>query len=69
MESLLAQASKNPLWSFTILLLVILTLPPVFERLKLPGLVGLLFAGVVFGSNGLGVLNHESESIKRIFIK
>jgi Kef-type K+ transport system membrane component KefB/nucleotide-binding universal stress UspA family protein len=64
MESLLAQASKNPLWSFTILLLVILTLPPIFERLKLPGLVGLLFAGVVLGSNGLGVLNPESESIK-----
>jgi Kef-type K+ transport system membrane component KefB/nucleotide-binding universal stress UspA family protein len=64
MESLLAQASKNPLWSFTILLLVILTLPPVFERLKLPGLVGLLFAGVILGSDGLGVLNPESESIK-----
>jgi Kef-type K+ transport system membrane component KefB/nucleotide-binding universal stress UspA family protein len=64
MESLLAQASNNPLLSFTILLLVILTLPPIFERLKLPGLVGLLFAGVVLGSNGLGVLNPESESIK-----
>lgn len=64
MESLLAQASQNPLLSFTILLLVILTLPPVFERLKLPGLVGLLFAGVVLGSDGLGVLNPESESIE-----
>ncbi|VEP15411.1 Na(+)/H(+) antiporter NhaS5 [Hyella patelloides LEGE 07179] len=64
MESLLNQASNNPLVSFTLLLLVILTLPPLFERIKLPGLVGLLFAGVVLGSNGLGLLDSESESIK-----
>lgn len=64
MESLLTQASNNPLVSFTLLLLVILTLPPLFERIKLPGLVGLLFAGVVLGSNGLGLLDPESESIK-----
>ena len=64
MESLLTQTSNNPLVSFTLLLLVILTLPPLFERIRLPGLVGLLFAGVVLGSNGLGLLNAESESIE-----
>lgn len=64
METLLTQASDNPLVSFTLLLLVILTLPPLFERIKLPGLVGLLFAGVVLGSNGLGLLDSKSESIK-----
>ncbi|WLT39945.1 cation:proton antiporter [Synechocystis sp. B12] len=41
-----------------------LILPPIFERLKLPGLVGLLFAGIVLGKSGLGVLNEDSESIK-----
>ncbi|HHP7232539.1 MAG TPA: cation:proton antiporter [Xenococcaceae cyanobacterium] len=64
MESLLAQASNNPLLTFTLLLLVILTLPPIFERLRLPGLVGLLFAGMVLGSNGLGLLDAKSESMK-----
>ena len=63
MESIISGIPQNPLTSFTILLLVILTLPPLFERLKLPGLVGLLFAGVVFGSHGLGWLDPESESI------
>lgn len=56
--------SGNPLVDFTILLLVTLTLPPLFERLKLPGLVGLLFAGIVLGQSGLGVLDKDSESIK-----
>jgi Kef-type K+ transport system membrane component KefB len=54
----------SPIIAFTILLLVILTIPPVFERLRLPGLVGLLLAGVVLGENGLKLLNPESETIK-----
>ena len=54
----------NPLLTFTLLLLVALTLPPIFERIKLPGLVGLLFAGVILGSNGLGLLDAKSETMK-----
>lgn len=54
----------NPLLTFTLLLLVALTLPPIFERIKLPGLVGLLFAGVILGSDGLGLLDAKSETMK-----
>lgn len=64
MEPFLSTVTHNPLVAFTILLLVILTIPPLFERLRLPGLVGLLFAGVVLGQDGLGLLSHDSESIK-----
>ena len=54
----------SPFISLTILLLVVLTLPPLFERLKLPGLVGLLFAGLVLGGSGLDILDIESETMK-----
>ncbi len=64
MGDLLGLIPSNPLIDFTILLLVTLTLPPIFERLKLPGLVGLLFAGIVLGQSGLAILNKDSESIK-----
>lgn len=64
MENILSILRGNPLVSFTILLLVILTLPPIFERLRLPGLVGLLFAGVILGKDGLYLLDGDSESIK-----
>ncbi|EAZ90001.1 cation:proton antiporter [Crocosphaera chwakensis] len=64
MENLLSILRDNPLVSFTILLLVILTLPPIFERLRLPGLVGLLFAGVILGKDGLYLLDANSESIE-----
>ncbi len=56
--------AQSPIIAFTILLLVIFTIPPIFERLRLPGLVGLLIAGVVLGENGLNLLNSESETIK-----
>lgn len=64
MSQIFPSLTNNPLVAFTILLLVALTLPPIFERLRLPGLVGLLFAGVVFGPNGLHLLDINSESIK-----
>ena len=65
MEQYLTRSfDANPLWTFTLLLLVVLILPPIFERIKLPGLVGLLFAGVVLGANGLGLLDAKSETMK-----
>jgi Kef-type K+ transport system membrane component KefB len=47
-----------------VLLAAILIVPPLFERLRLPGLVGLLLAGVLLGQNGLHLLNSESDTIK-----
>ncbi|NEQ96766.1 MAG: universal stress protein [Cyanothece sp. SIO2G6] len=54
---------ETPFISLIILLLVVLTLPPLFERIKLPGLVGLLVAGVLLGKGGLGVLNADTETM------
>ena len=64
MEQFAITIQNTPIITFTILLLVILTIPPLFEKIKIPGLVGLLFAGVIFGSNGLGFLDQDQESIK-----
>ncbi|MBD2461097.1 cation:proton antiporter [Oscillatoria sp. FACHB-1407] len=54
----------EPIVSFAILLAVILIVPLCFERLKLPGLLGLLVAGVVLGPNGLRLLDTDSETMK-----
>ncbi|GAX36595.1 cation:proton antiporter domain-containing protein [Nodularia sp. NIES-3585] len=54
----------SPIIQFTILLTVIFTVPPIFERLRIPGLVGLLVAGVVLGQNGLKFLDTNSETVK-----
>ncbi len=59
-----SQVLKEPIVPFAILLVVILVVPILFERLRLPGLVGLLAAGVVLGPNGLRLLQNESETMK-----
>ncbi|WP_071515346.1 cation:proton antiporter [Geitlerinema sp. PCC 9228] len=64
MEQILSNLPNSPVVSFTILLLVILIVPPIFERLRLPGLVGLLLAGVVLGQDGLQLLDAKSETTK-----
>lgn len=54
----------EPIVSFAILLAVILIVPLFFERLRLPGLLGLLLAGVALGPNALKLLTSESETMK-----
>ncbi|ESA33260.1 sodium:proton antiporter [Leptolyngbya sp. Heron Island J] len=66
MDGLRELIIDNPLVAFTTLLLVSLTLPPLFERLRLPGLVGLLFAGVVLGPSVLGLLDPAGD-IEKLF--
>ncbi|MEB3342894.1 cation:proton antiporter [Okeania sp.] len=54
----------TPIVPFTILLAVILTVPPIFERLRLPGLVGLLVAGVILGPSGIQLLTSDDQAMK-----
>ncbi len=64
METTLQVLQKEPIVPFVVLLAVILVVPPLFERIRLPGLVGLLAAGVLLGPNGLGLLQEKSQALK-----
>lgn len=64
METLVDLLPDSPVVAFTVLLLVTLTVPPIFERLRLPGLVGLLLAGVLLGPSFLGLLEPNGETEK-----
>ncbi|MBD2480656.1 cation:proton antiporter [Planktothrix sp. FACHB-1365] len=59
-----AEVLAEPIVPFAVLLLVILTVPILFERLKLPGLIGLLVAGVLLGPYGLKILSTELPMMK-----
>ncbi|BAY13532.1 cation:proton antiporter domain-containing protein [Calothrix sp. NIES-2098] len=54
---------KEPIVPFAVLLIVILVVPILFERLRLPGLVGLVFSGVVLGPSGWNLFQTESAII------
>ncbi|MBR8837782.1 MAG: cation:proton antiporter [Stigonema ocellatum SAG 48.90 = DSM 106950] len=51
---------KEPIVPFAILLVVILVVPILFERLRLPGLMGLIASGIVLGSHGWNLLQTQS---------
>ncbi|MEH2000178.1 MAG: cation:proton antiporter [Nostoc sp.] len=54
---------KEPIVPFAILLVVILVIPIMFERLRLPGLVGLVFSGLVLGPSGWNLFESDSPMI------
>jgi len=49
----------DPVQVFLIIIAIMLVAPLVFERLKLPGIVGLILAGVVVGPHGLNILARD----------
>jgi Kef-type K+ transport system membrane component KefB/nucleotide-binding universal stress UspA family protein len=53
----------DPVAIFLIIMAMMLIAPLVFERLKLPGIVGLILAGVVIGPYGLGLLARDDTIV------
>ncbi|MEY3298953.1 MAG: hypothetical protein RLZZ597_2213 [Cyanobacteriota bacterium] len=64
---LLGQLFEEPLTDpvavFLTILAVMLIAPLLVERLKLPGIIGLILAGVVVGPHGLGILERDDTII------
>ncbi len=53
----------DPVLKFLIILLIILIIPLVSERLKIPQLLGMIIAGVLIGPYGLNLLARDSSII------
>jgi Kef-type K+ transport system membrane component KefB len=61
-DEFIEYASHLPLLArFAIALLVFLTMPALCRRIRLPAVVGLLAAGVLFGPSGLQVAPKNGE--------
>ncbi len=46
----------DPVETFAIVMCILLIAPLIFERFKIPGMIGLITAGIVVGPHGLGLL-------------
>lgn len=51
----------DPVLIFAALLMISLLAPPLFVRLKMPGTIGLIAAGIVLGPHALGILDRGPE--------
>ncbi|AFZ04483.1 cation:proton antiporter [Calothrix sp. PCC 6303] len=56
--------SKEPIVPFAILSVVILAVPILFERLRIPRFIGLLTAGIVLGPHGWNLLQADLKIIE-----
>ena len=54
----------DPISEFVIIMFLMLVLPRLFERIRLPGLIGLLLSGFVLGPMALGVIDADKDVIK-----
>ena len=54
---------NDPVAVFLLILAIMLVAPLLFEKFKLPGIVGLILAGVVVGPEGLGLLERDENII------
>ncbi len=49
----------DPVLIFALAMLIFLIAPIIMNKLKIPGIIGLIIAGIVVGPNGLGVLDRD----------
>lgn len=51
----------DPTWIFFTVLAIILFAPMLLERLRIPSIVGMIFAGILIGPHGFGVLDRDGS--------
>jgi Kef-type K+ transport system membrane component KefB/nucleotide-binding universal stress UspA family protein len=61
--SFLPSPITDPVAVFLIMMGVLLIAPILFEKIKLPGIVGLIVAGVIIGPHGLGLLERDNTIV------
>ncbi|CAG5074713.1 Glutathione-regulated potassium-efflux system protein KefB [Dyadobacter sp. CECT 9623] len=54
---------KNPVIIFSVVLFIILFAPILFNRIKVPHIIGLIISGVIVGPYGLNVLSRDSSIV------
>ena len=59
----LSNPITDPVAIFLTILAIMLVAPLLFERFQLPGIVGLILAGVVVGPDGLGLLERDGTIV------
>ncbi|MCC5822232.1 MAG: cation:proton antiporter [Phycisphaerales bacterium] len=53
----------DPVLTFALVMLIILIAPLVMQRLRVPGIIGLIVAGVIVGPNALGILDRNETIV------
>ncbi|MEO8934513.1 MAG: cation:proton antiporter, partial [Xanthomarina sp.] len=50
---------KNPVLIFSLILFIILLAPVLLQRIRIPGIIGLIVSGIIIGPFGLNILGES----------
>ncbi|MGH2886369.1 MAG: hypothetical protein ACRDPA_27340, partial [Solirubrobacteraceae bacterium] len=56
----------GPEWEFLVLFVVVIAGPPLLERARVPGIIGLLLGGFVIGPNGLNLIGAGDTTVPEL---
>jgi Kef-type K+ transport system membrane component KefB len=56
----------GPAWEFLVLFVVVIAGPPLLERARVPGIIGLLLGGFVIGPNGLNLIGAGNTTVPEL---
>jgi Na+:H+ antiporter len=56
----------GPTWEFLVLFFVVIVGPPLIERARVPGIIGLLLGGFVIGPNGLDLIGAGNTTVPEL---
>jgi Kef-type K+ transport system membrane component KefB len=59
-------APSGAAWEFFALFLVVIIAPPLLERARLPGIIGLLLGGYLIGPNGLDLIGSGNTTVPEL---
>src|SRR5690625_2333954 len=54
----------NPVIIFSLILFIILIIPNILNRIKIPGIIGLIIAGIIIGPKGLNFFIEEDSFVE-----
>jgi len=57
------RAPEGPVWEFFAVVVVIVAAPPLFERVRVPGIIGLLAGGLLIGPQALALVPRSDTVI------
>ncbi|MDR1743886.1 MAG: cation:proton antiporter [Dysgonamonadaceae bacterium] len=55
---------SNPVLIFTVLLSIVLAVPIMLRRINVPGIIGLIVAGVIIGPHGLNIVDNANAGVE-----
>lgn len=63
LDSLISLPIQDPVAQFLIILLITILVPIVFNKIKIPALLGLIIAGTIIGPLGLNIMDRDTSFI------